>query len=106
MKIGVDITSIKKFARIKKVDYKYWSRVFSEEEWEYAFQDNKSREHLAGIFAVKEASMKAMNRIGVKNFRKFEILHGKNGIPKLNINKCKVSVSHDKNMAIAVVVCI
>ncbi len=101
--IGVDLISIKKFRKIKRSDYGHWERVFSSKEWAYAFGDASSAEHLAGMFAVKEAAMKATGAVGVKNYRKFEVSHAKNGAPKLNLSKSKVSISHDRNYAVAVV---
>lgn len=103
MNIGVDLISVRKFGKIKRADYKPWSRVFSPREWKYAFGDASSAEHLAGIFAAKEAAMKATGFTGVKNYRKFEITHALSGAPKINIKGGKVSISHDRNAAIAVV---
>ena len=103
MNIGVDLIEIKRFKKIKRVDYAYWKRVFSALEWGYAFKDASSAEHLAGMFAVKEAAMKATGLVGVKNYRKFEITHGRNGAPKINIKGGKISISHNQELAIAVV---
>ena len=103
MNIGIDIISIKKLRRIKRNDYEHWERVFSLKEWEYAFSDASSAEHLAGMFVVKEAAMKATGLVGVKNYRKFEITHAKNGVPKINIKGGKISISHNQELAIAVV---
>ena len=80
-----------------------WDRVFSEAEWAYAFRDAKSAQHLAGIFAAKEAAMKAYGRAGVKEFRSFEVRHNASGAPALAVRGSSLSISHDKHMAIAVV---
>ncbi|MFA6536532.1 MAG: 4'-phosphopantetheinyl transferase superfamily protein [Candidatus Paceibacterota bacterium] len=103
MNIGVDLVAIKKFHKIKAHDYKHWSRVFSMLEWEYAFKDGLSASHLAGIFAAKEAAMKATGLVGVENYRKFEVRHDKLGAPKLNLKGSKLSLSHDQGLAIAFV---
>ncbi len=103
MNVGVDLIAVKKFKKIKRSDYGHWERVFSPPEWEYAFGDKSSAEHLAGMFAAKEAAMKATGAVGAKNYRKFEITHFKNGAPKINLSKAKISISHNQDMAVAVV---
>ncbi len=103
MNIGIDLVAIKKFKTIKRSDYKHWSRVFSASEWKYAFGYASSAEHLAGIFVAKEAAMKATGFVGAKNYKRFEIKHDRQGAPKINIKGGKVSISHDQNMAVAVV---
>ena len=114
MNIGIDIASLKKFKRIKSSDFKHWRRVFTACEWKYAFSaGGKSAERLAGIFAAKEAAMKAFGKVGVKNFREFEISHTPSGAPKLNKPspfgkepgkpRSRVSIAHNQDTAIAVV---
>ncbi len=103
MNIGIDLISVKKFKKIKSSDYGHWERIFSLKEWGYAFDDASSAEHLAGIFTAKEAAMKATGMVGGKNYRKFEIIHAKNGAPKINIKGGKISISHNQELAIAVV---
>jgi len=67
-------------------------------------------EHLAGIFAVKEAFFKAIQ--GNPSFLDIEIKKSKQGKPELiispefsaNISSCDISISHEKDYAIAHVV--
>ena len=66
--------------------------------------DNNSAQHLAGIFAVKEATMKALGKTGKEQFKKIEVKHLKSGAPRLTFKRSCVSISHDKNTAIAVVI--
>ncbi len=103
MNIGIDLTEIKRFKKIKRSDYPHWERVFSAREWDYAFGDKSSAEHLAAMFAGKEAAMKATGFVGAKNYRKFEITHAPSGAPKINIKGGKISISHNQGLAIAVV---
>ena len=104
MSIGIDIVSIKKFKRIKESDFKHWQKVFVPKEWQYAFAGKiKYAERLAGIFAAKEAAMKAFGKTGVKNFLAFEITHLPSGAPKLNKPRSKISIAHNQDMAVAVV---
>lgn len=104
MNIGIDIVSIKKFRSLKKIDYSHWQMVFTACEWQYAFsKKEKSTERLAGIFAAKEAAMKAFGKVGVKNFREFEISHASSGAPTINKPRCKISIAHNQNTAVAVI---
>ena len=100
--IGIDMVSVARFRKIKKTDYKHWSRVFRQEEWAHAFRDEHSSEHLAGIFAAKEAAMKAFGTTGAGHFFDFEVSRTASGAPILN-RKALVSISHDGRYAIAVV---
>ena len=102
MKIGVDLVSIRRFSRIRKTEYRSWKRVFSEAEWRYSFKDAHFASHLAGIFAAKEAAMKATGKPARDRFRNIEVGY-KNGAPSLNLSKSAVSISHDKTYAIACV---
>lgn len=102
MDIGVDIVEVKRFKKIKRNDYSNWSRVFSAKEWSYVFATANAAERLAGIFAAKEAVMKATGQVGPQNFRQFEITHGKGGEPKVSKKGLYISVSHTKDLAIAV----
>ena len=103
MNIGIDAVSVKRFRHIKKTEYRYWKRVFTPYEWGYAFTGSHSAERLAGIFAAKEAAMKALRKVGAKEFKKIKISHGKSGEPGINRKGCKVSITHDENMAFAVI---
>lgn len=100
--LGVDIVSIARFRRIKKTDYKHWSRVFTKKEWAYAFEGGGHARRLAGMFAAKEAAMKAFGNAGAAHFLDFEISHAVSGTPSLN-QKALVSISHDERLAIAIV---
>lgn len=104
MNIGIDLVAIKKFRNVKKSDYAKWRHIFIPNEWEYAFRDNHHPEHLAGVFAAKEAAMKASGRIGITGFKEFEIRHTAKGAPVLKGRGYKVSISHDQAYAVAVVV--
>lgn len=116
MKLGVDIVSIKRFRKIEQPDYKDWARVFTEREWRYAFRGKKSAQRLAGIFAAKEAAMKAVGAAGIAQFLNWEVRHdhnkegrpilvrsGSKRISRRHCGKNLLSVSHDSNMAIAAV---
>ena len=103
MEIGIDIVRIKRFKLLIKGDLKYWGHVFTRQEWEYAFKKSGAALHLAGIFAAKEAALKA---VGTKNKTpaSFELFHEKSGKPFFKNRRLKVSISHDGEYAVAVVV--
>jgi len=69
-----------------------------------------TEEHIAGIFAVKEAFFKAIQ--GKPKFLDVEVKKDKEGKPNLvispefshNISSCDVSISHEKDYAVAHVV--
>ena len=103
MNIGIDLVAVRRFKKIKKSQYGVWNRVFSEQEWDYAFHDTHSAQHLAGMFAAKEAAMKASGKTGIENMNMFEIAHTPQGAPRLNKRGYCVSISHDHAYAIAVV---
>ena len=105
MNIGIDLIAIKKFQKLKAADYKIWAHVFTRDEWAYAFRAHHARaaEHLAGMFAAKEAAMKASRKTGITHFKTFEIEHTAQGAPRLNKRGYRVSISHDHAYAIAVV---
>lgn len=68
-----------------------------------------TNEHLAGIIAAKEAFFKALGM--VPKFRDVHITYEKSGKPKLvvaphlqSFKSCDVSISHDRDYAVAFVV--
>lgn len=103
--VGIDLVSIARLKKIKKSDFSHWTHVFACDEWEYAFAKPKeSVSRLADIFAAKEAAMKAYRLVGVKNFRRFRVCYDHFGVPSLHLRKANLAISHDQNMAIAVVI--
>ena len=103
MRVGIDIVRIRRFAKIKKGDYKFWKTVFSENEWRYCFKDANFADHLAGVFALKEAALKAMGVSSIAQIRKLKVGHLK-GSPSVNLPKSAASVSHDGEYAVACVI--
>ena len=103
IKCGTDIVYIPSLARIVKHDATL-KKFFDLKE----LGDN-SLEHLAGILAAKEAFFKCL---GLRpKFQDIQIGHEPNGRPKIIVapqwqtfKQCDVSISHDKDYAIAVVI--
>lgn len=67
--------------------------------------EQAKREFLGGRFAAKEAYAKAKHlglaKIGLQNI---EILNHSNGEPYLNDSKAQISITHEKDYAIAFVI--
>ncbi len=106
MKLGIDLVSASRFKKIRKTDYRHWQRVFTPKEWAYAFKDVHFAEHLAGIFAAKEAAMKTAGVAGPGHFLDWEVRHKKSGQPEIIYGRGKkkviLSIGHDADLAIAV----
>ena len=117
MKVGIDIAEIERFKliNVKQFIVKYLTM----NEIEYVMRKSNIYETIAGIYACKEAVLKAF-KIGIGNgvsLKDIEILHDENNVPKLNMNavvkklleqnNCKeadISISHSEVNAIAICV--
>ena len=102
--IGIDIVDIRKFS--KKASDKFLKKIFTESELTYSSNKKNSLQTLAGIFAAKEAVIKANNlNLAYILRKKIEILY-QNSRPVAYINnksiKGDISISHDGNYAIAI----
>ena len=105
--IGIDIIDIDRF---RKKDYsnnkKFYQRIFSESEIKYCLSFKNSSEHFAGRFAIKEAVKKSIK--DHITFKQILTTH-RNSRPKIILKKklnykFLVSVSHEANIAIAIVI--
>lgn len=106
MKIGIDIVEV---IRIKKMCEKYdnLTHIFTHNELEYSNNRKNKYEVLAGRFAAKEAFKKAVTTN--INFCDIEILNDNEGKPYYIINEeilknIDLSISHEKNYAVAVAI--
>ena len=115
--IGIDIVEIKRIKKINSLD-KFAKKILSQNELTF-FQNltvSKKPYYLAKQFAAKEATAKAIGTGITKdsNFSEIEILRDKSGKPYLNpigklktyidnlgITKTHVSLSDEKEYAIA-----
>lgn len=102
--IGIDLVDIEKFS-IKASD-KFLKKIYTENELTYSFNKINSLQTLAGIFAAKEAIIKAINlNLAYILRKKIEIKHIDNrpivllGGKEINGS---ISISHDGNYAIAI----
>lgn len=98
MRIGCDIVCISEFKkRAQKGGEAFLKKVFLPSELR---RDPDSWEHLAGIFAAKEAVMKAAD-IPPGSWLEIEIEHHPSGRPICRLVE-DISVSHEKDYVIAV----
>ncbi len=109
--IGTDIENIKRFEKYSSnKEDAFILKIYTKSEIEYCFSRNNPAKHLAARFCAKEAVYKALCGLGFVgiNFKEIEIYHDKNNVPQIKLlNKkfdnicCKVSLSHNKDNAMA-----
>lgn len=107
--IGIDIVDVNQF---KKIQYakkpSFYSRTFFPSEIKYCLKYKNPYEHFAGKFAIKEAVIKSIpEKISILDV---ETIHLESK-PKVRIKgkvgkkySFLISVSHEKQFAIAVVI--
>ncbi|OQX85084.1 MAG: hypothetical protein B6D63_03005 [Candidatus Latescibacteria bacterium 4484_7] len=117
---GIDITSIKRIkSLIEKKGEKFLQRVFTENEISYCNDRKDSASSFAARFAAKEAFLKALGK-GIYqgiSLRDISIENDTTGKPaivlaegiKVNrdierFDKIHLSLSHEENLAIAMVI--
>jgi len=99
VRTGCDIVKIKRF---NKIDKKILNKIFHKSELK-----SLKPERLAGLFAVKESCKKVFNDL---SWHDIEIKNKRSGKPTLTLNAKKdilsydLSISHDKDYAIATVI--
>tara|TARA_B100000029_G_C17576730_1_gene958377 strand:- start:932 stop:1273 length:342 start_codon:yes stop_codon:yes gene_type:complete len=105
--IGIDIVDINKFKnKHYKDNKKFYQKIFVNSEIEYCLKFKNSGQHFAGKFAIKEAVRKSLK----KSIDFLDIItehEDSKPIIKLKIKNNYnffVSISHDKNYAIAIVI--
>lgn len=100
MKIGTDIVQISRIEKsIQNAHFK--ESVYTDKEMEYC----KNAENYAGLFAAKEAYLKAAGTGINCRLNTIEIEHNESGKPFLkNIQNSDLSISHDGDYAIAAVI--
>ena len=96
MKIGTDIVKISRIEKSIESE-SFLSGVYTDEERAYC----KSAQSFAGIFAAKEAYLKALG-VGINTIK---ISHDDKGKPYIvGVSDSDLSISHDGDYAIATVI--
>jgi holo-[acyl-carrier-protein] synthase len=103
--VGIDIVEVGRIKGIiSKKGARFLYKILSEEEINYVSRKKRFVESVSGIFAAKEAFMKAMEKR--LPFKKIRVFH-QNGKPYIIYENKKygdVSISHEKNYAVSVVI--
>jgi holo-[acyl-carrier protein] synthase len=115
--IGIDICEVRRFDRLKEKEG-FLRKIFSEDEISYCISKKNSSECFAVRFAAKEAFLKALGtglRSGV-HLKEIAVANGELGKPdiilsgetaatfgKMGLSKILLSMSHEKQNAVAVV---
>lgn len=105
MPVGIDIVKID---RIDENNQRFIDKILSDKEKELLKSKANKKQFIAGRFACKEAFLKA-NNCGIfdLDLNKIEVLYQEHGNPFiLYKNKVydQVSISHEKEYAIAIVI--
>lgn len=105
--IGIDIVDVMRFKEIP-FDSKsgFYEKIFNTSEIKYCLKYKNHSEHFAAKFAIKEAVKKSIpDRITMLNIETYHIKSKPHVRLKKPLNKYqfRVSVSHESNIAIAIV---
>ena len=117
---GVDIVDISRFERyVREGNVALLNRIFTPHELEYCAARKRSAQHYALRFAAKEAFLKALGtglRDGL-SWQDMEVVNDRLGKPEMvltgraqqlflqaELSKCFLSLSHDGNFAVAMLV--
>jgi holo-[acyl-carrier protein] synthase len=115
--VGIDLVSVTRIEQIvEKWGAKFLRRVFTDGEIAYSTSRARPALSFAARFAAKEAFFKAVSRrkVGGIGFKHIEVVIGEDGIPSLvahgparralAADSAALSISHDRELAVAVVV--
>ena len=115
--IGIDIVDVDRFNDLVNSD-SFLSKYFSSYEVEYIKSKHTKTQTMAGLFACKEAFIKALGEGigGAFNLKDINVKHNLNGKPFIdvtdklknyfkqhNFNQIECSISHTDKLAIAIV---
>lgn len=103
--IGVDIEDISRFrARPYNQNMGFYGKIFTPKEIRYCLAKPNPYQHFAARFCAKEAFVKAIMNDAV-DYKSVEVvMEGSRPSIKWNKKTFFLSISHDKNKAIAFVV--
>ena len=107
--IGIDIVDIDRFRDMPYEEKtSFYNNIFDKNEIEYCLKFNDPYPHFAGKFAIKEAVIKSLDKkITLKDIftnhldGKPIVRFGENVTDKILL---KISLSHEKNIAVAVII--
>lgn len=108
--IGVDIENVSRFSEVKTRSDRFLKTFMTEEEIDYCYSKESPRPHIAARFAGKEAVIKALNGLSMRDvtFRDIEITNDENGVPHVSFKtrrmlniRVEISLSHSGDYAVA-----
>jgi holo-[acyl-carrier protein] synthase len=105
--IGIDIVDIKRFRKLPYESNKsFYKKIFSTSEIKYCLTHKNTSQHFAGKFAIKEAVKKSIsNEIQMLDIiTSYKMSKPTISLKKNNMHCFRVSLSHDSNIAVAVVI--
>ena len=110
--IGIDLIKSDRFEKLKD-NSTFMNNTFNDSELEYIETSNYNSTTIAGLFASKEAFLKAIKK-GINNYslKDIEVLHDDNKAPYIKLhnelnnlykNNISVSISHDGDYTTSIV---
>ena len=107
--IGIDIVNVSRFKnKPLKNNQDFYKKIFLDSEINYCKKFRSPYEHFAGKFAIKEALIKSINE--KISLHEIKTSH-KNSKPIVKVKKSLdkkyrfiISISHEKDVAVAVVI--
>lgn len=107
---GIDIVQISRLDKLK-INDNFMKKIFRDNELNYIKKHNNSSKTIAGMYAAKEAFLKAIKK-GINDYAliDIEIIHDSNSAPYIllhntldnsNYKSISISISHDGDYAIA-----
>ena len=116
MQVGIDIEKVNRFDKFLASE-KMLSKIFTQNEQQYALSYKDANIHFCGIYCAKEAVVKALKIgfCGIISPLDIEILHNESKVcyintdnlklkKMLNGSKVDISISHTKELATAICV--
>jgi holo-[acyl-carrier protein] synthase len=117
--VGIDIIEVSRIEKLISSSNRFKQRIYTQREVDYCEARKNKAQNYAARFAAKEAFLKAIGtgwRSGVA-FREIEVLNNEQGKPEIHlhghtkkivqeihIKSTQLSLSHIKEIAVAVVV--
>ena len=112
LSVGIDIEDINRFEKYSvDKNNRFLTKIFTKSEIDYCFSYKTPAKHLAARYCAKEACVKALTKLGIKDvyYNEIEVFRDNfGGVSIRLINKKKyskiqlqVSLSHSKDTAAA-----
>ena len=113
--VGVDIECISRFSEAKTKDAGFLGKFMTAKEIDYCFSKTSPQLHIAARFAGKEATVKALGGLSIRDvaLKDIEIINDDYGTPSASVKLVSkynihvdISLSHSGDYAIAFAVAV